>query len=58
MKKINLCETCKYWSSRCARSIGGGPMEALCFSPKKPTQDYVSFRASCTDYEKGKPIDE
>lgn len=29
---MNRCENCRFWSQMCARSVGSGPIEALCLA--------------------------
>ena len=55
---MNKCETCKFWSESCARSIGCGPMEALCLNPaSKNKGKYTEETETCSAFEEGSPID-
>lgn len=52
------CESCKYWSDKCAMSIGCGPMEALCLSEESPRRGRFSKENDyCDQWEGGVPVD-
>ncbi len=45
---MNRCSTCSAWSELVARSVGGGPVEALCIKPDSPLSGrYVTGRQGC-----------
>jgi hypothetical protein len=54
MKKQD-CSSCKFWSDRVARSIGGNPTEAHCY--KKNAWVSEARWLNCEHYEEGEPVD-
>lgn len=56
---MTTCETCRYWSSRLAQSIGCGPVEAYCLSDDSPFQrSWVRADATCQHHAPGRPVDD
>jgi hypothetical protein len=49
MAKVKRGKTCRYWSDRIARAVGGAQIEAVCLSPASP------FNSAYTDGEAGCP---
>lgn len=48
------CKGCRYWSEMVARSIGGGPLEAMCWSADGPRKGkYTQGWQSCTSWASG-----
>lgn len=41
------CSNCRFWSEMCARSIGGGPMEALCLADGPQPGKYTTQGQYC-----------
>ena len=54
---MDNCDGCKWWSERIARSIGGGPMEAMCLNVHSPCYNRMVC-GGCTFYRSGRAIDD
>ena len=51
------CEGCKYWSERLARSLGGGPVEAMCLNENSShIMHYVHY--GCKKHTPGPAVDD
>lgn len=54
MGQTKDCGGCRYWSEMVARSIGGGPVEALCLCDGGPLQGkYTTERRTCSAWASG-----
>jgi hypothetical protein len=43
-----VCETCRWWSERCAQALGAGPIEALCLAQDGPkSMNYTRANDTC-----------
>lgn len=47
-----VCKSCIFWSDTVSRSIGGGPVEALCLVDSGPFRgEYTTERQVCSSWE-------
>ena len=48
------CKGCRHWSEMVARSVGGGPVQAMCLSALSPARgQYMGPNRTCTAWESG-----
>jgi len=45
------CDTCVFWSELVARSVAGGPLEALCEADGTRRSQYTTKRDTCESWE-------
>lgn len=51
---MKTCESCRFWSERCAYAMGHGPIKALCLSGESPYRGrYTTEGQACPNWKSG-----